>query len=380
MSDIERLELLTRQMHLEPAEDCIQQPLPPEGREAIAVKAAVMPNGRKIRLLKSLLSSYCENNCRYCPFRAQRDLPRGAFSPDDFARLFISLYERSFVEGIFLSSSVFGGAIKTQDQLLDTADILRKRYQFKGYLHLKIMPGAQPAQIEQAMLLADRLSINLEGPHANALSILAPQKDLKNDLLAPLQWIEEIRRNKSPEKAWKGSWPSSTTQFVVGGAGETDLDILSTTGHLLDTKGITRAYFSSFNPIKDTPLENLPPSPPLREFRLYQAFFLLRDYGFSIEDLGYIKSGFLPLHSDPKTSWANLHLLEQPIEINQATKEQLLRIPGLGPTRVEGILRIRHQDKFRSFSQMKKLRLAEDRTAPYILIDGKSPARQLSFF
>ncbi len=229
MSDIERLQLLTKQMHLEPAEDCHLDPLPSGGREAITVKNAIMPNGRRIKLLKTLLSSYCEKNCLYCPFRAQRDMPRAAFTPDDFAHLFDSLYRSGFVEGIFLSSSVFNGAIKTQDKLLDTATILRKKYQFKGYLHLKIMPGAEKAQVERAMLIADRLSVNLEAPHSKALAVLAPQKDMATDLLAPLKWIQEIRSKKSPSRAWKGKWPSSTTQFVVGAAGETDLDILSTT-------------------------------------------------------------------------------------------------------------------------------------------------------
>lgn len=380
MSDIERLELLTKQMHLEPAEDCHLNPLPPGGREAITVKNALMPNGRRIKLLKTLLSSYCENNCRYCPFRAQRDMPRAAFTPDDFAHLFDSLYRSGFVEGIFLSSSIFDGAIKTQDQLLDTAAILRDKFQFKGYLHLKIMPGAEYDQVERAMLLADRLSVNLEAPHSAALAVLAPQKNLQSDLLTPLAWIQQIRFNKSPAKAWKGKWPSSTTQFVVGAAGETDLDILSTTAYLHKNSGITRAYFSSFNPIQVTPLENKAPSPPLREFRLYQAFFLLRDYGFSVEDLNYHNSGNLPLEKDPKSAWADQHLLHSPLEINHAPREQLLRVPGLGPLRVENILNLRRIERLRSYTQLKRLRLLTERTAPYILIDGKSPAHQLSFF
>ncbi len=380
MSDFERLELLTRQMHLEPAEDCGQSPLPTAGREAITVKAAVMPTGRRIRLLKTLLSSYCENNCRYCPFRAQRDLPRAAFTPDDFASLFMSLYRSGFVEGIFLSSSIFHGAVKTQDSLLDTAAILRNRYHYHGYLHLKIMPGAKQDQVEQAMHLADRLSVNLEAPHAAALATLAPQKNLESDLLAPLQWIHDIRTKKAPNKAWQGKWPSSTTQFVVGGAGETDLDILSTTANLFRNNGITRAYFSSFNPIPGTPLEDQAPSPPRREYRLYQAFFLLRDYGFSIEDLDYIKDGYLLLEKDPKTAWAERNLLHQPLEINKAPREDLLRIPGLGPARVENIIQLRRRGKLKSYSQLKKLRLIEEKSAPYILVDGRSPALQLSLF
>lgn len=380
MSDIERLELLTGQMHLEPAEDCQLNPLPAGGREAITVKNAIMPNGRKIKLLKTLLSSYCENNCRYCPFRAQRDMVRAAFTPDDFARLFDSLYKSGFVEGIFLSSSIYNGAIKTQDQLLDTAAILRDRFQFKGYLHLKIMPGAERSQVERAMLLADRLSVNLEAPHAEALAVLAPQKDLQSDLLDPLKWIQEIRSNKSPTRAWKGRWPSSTTQFVVGAAEETDLDILSTTAYLFKNSGITRAYYSSFNPIQGTPLENKQPSPALREFRLYQAFFLLRDYGFTLEELNYHKSGNLLLNKDPKTSWADHHLLHQPVEINLAPREQLLRVPGLGPKRVESILNLRRGERLKSYTKLKKLRLITERTAPYILLNGKSPSRQLSLF
>jgi len=380
MSDIERLELLTRQMHLEPAEDCYPNPLPARGKEAIAVKTALMPNGQAIRLLKTLLSSYCEKNCLYCPFRSQRDMPRAAFTPDDFARLFNSLYQSGFVEGIFLSSSVFHGAVKTQDLLLDTAAILRKRYQYRGYLHLKIMPGAEKDQIQQAMLLADRLSVNLEAPHSDALAILAPQKDYHLDLLNQLRWIQKIRSEKSPTHAWKGSWPSSATQFVVGAAGETDLDLLSATENLYRHSKISRVYYSSFNPIEDTPLENLSLSPPIREFRLYQASFLLRDYGFSVEDLVYKESGNLTQEMDPKLAWAEQHLLHQPLEINTAPRSILLRIPGIGPARADGILSLRRTDPIKSFSKLRKMNLIAPKSSPYILIDGKSPALQLRLF
>ncbi len=380
MIDIERLELLTRQMHLEPAEDCYANPLPSRGKEAIAVKMAIMPNGQAIRLLKTLLSSYCEKNCVYCPFRSQRDLPRAAFTPDDFARLFHSLYQSGFVEGIFLSSSVFHGAVKTQDLLIDTASILRNRYQFRGYLHLKIMPGAERDQIQQAMLLADRLSVNLEAPHSGALAILAPQKDFHSDLLNQLRWIQEIRTEKSPVHAWKGSWPSSATQFVVGAAGETDLELLSTTENLYKHTKISRAYYSSFNPIESTPLENLSPSPPRREFRLYQASFLLRDYGFSVEDLVYNESGNLSQEMDPKVAWAEQHLLHQPLEINTASRSRLLRIPGIGPARADSILSLRRTDPIKSFSKLRKMNLITRKSSPYILINGKSPAFQLNLF
>jgi predicted DNA-binding helix-hairpin-helix protein len=380
MSDIERLELLTRQMHLEPAEDCYTSPLPTRGKEAIAVKTALMPNGQPIRLLKTLLSSYCEKNCLYCPFRSDRDLPRAAFTPDDFARLFHSLYQSGFVEGIFLSSSVFQGAVKTQDLLLDTASILRKRYQFRGYLHLKIMPGAEKDQILQAMLLADRLSVNLEAPHSEGLAILAPQKDFSSDLLSQLQWIQEIRTEKSPVHAWKGSWPSSATQFVVGAAGETDLELLSATENLYHQTKISRAYYSSFSPIAGTPLENLSPSPPRREFRLYQASFLIRDYGFTVEDLIYKESGNLSQEIDPKLAWAEQHLLHHPLEINTASRSKLLRIPGIGPARADRIVSLRRTNPIKSFSKLRKMNLITPKSSPFILINGKSPALQLHLF
>ena len=342
------------------------------------VKRAQLPNGQTIPLLKTLLSSYCENNCTYCPFRAQRDFPRASFSPDDFARLFISLYERQFVEGIFLSSSIFYGAVKSQDLLLDTASILRNRYSYRGYLHLKIMPGAEKAQVEQAMLVADRLSVNLETPTPQTLSVLAPRKDLQRDLIDPLLWMEEIRRTKPAYLNWKGSWPSSTTQYVVGAAGESDRDLLRRTSQLTKSAGISRAYFSSFNPIPNTPLEDLDPSPPLREIRLYQASYLIRDYGFSEQELIFSPDGNLSLDQDPKLNWASRHLSQDPLEVNTASREQLLKIPGIGITRAERILKLRRTQHFKSFSSLVKADLIAPRSAAFILVDGKSPARQLS--
>jgi predicted DNA-binding helix-hairpin-helix protein len=241
------------------------------------------------------------------------------------------------------------------------------------------MPGAEKDQILQAMLLADRLSINLEAPTPNTLSNLAPKKEYGQDLMRPLNWIEEIRTTQSPRNAWKGTWPSSTTQFVVGAAGETDRELLSTTNNLIKTKGISRTYFSSFNPIKNTPLENRSPSPPQREFRLYQASYLLRDYGFSPNQFDF-QNGNLPLNIDPKTAWADKNLKNNPIEINTASRSRLMLIPGIGPNRANAILDLRRSSRITSFSSLKKSHLIETRSAPYILINGKSPARQIKLF
>ena len=380
MSDVEKLEILTRQMHLEPAEESGTVKLSPPAREALNVTTAQMPNGRRIRLLKTLLSSYCERNCRYCPFQSGRDQPRASFTPDEFAHLFNSLCQAGFVEGIFLSSSIFHGSITTQDKLLATARLLRDRYHFQGYIHLKIMPGAERDQILEAMYLADRLSINLEAPHPQALAALAPQKDFTHELLEPLQWIEKIRNTQTPQNAWKKSWPSSATQFVVGAAGESDLDILAATDHLRKSTRITRAYYSSFTPISDTPLENAPASPPQREFRLYQAFYLREEYGFTIEDLCYLENGNLPLEIDPKLAWAERNLRHNPLEINTASRDQLLRVPGLGPKGVNTLLNARSQKTLTSLNQLKLLGIHIQRAKPFILLNGRSSARQIPLF
>jgi predicted DNA-binding helix-hairpin-helix protein len=241
------------------------------------------------------------------------------------------------------------------------------------------MPGAEKAQVEEAMMLADRLSINLEAPHDKALSLLAPKKDLTADLLTPLHWIEEIRQQKSPVNAWKGQWPSSTTQFVVGAAGESDRDILRTTQQLTSRNKISRAYFSSFNPIENTPFEELPPSPPLREYRLYQASYLIRDYGFTETDFIYQENGNLPLNKDPKLVWAEQHLINNPIEINSAPKHLLLRVPDIGPKKADQILNLRKENPLNSIDALLKARLISPKSSPFILVNGRSPAKQLQF-
>ena len=218
MDSIGRLKLLTDQMHLEPAEDTRSGCLTPKQQDAVFVHPAKMPNGQNIKLLKTLLTSVCERDCYYCPFRSGRDFRRATFQPAEFASLFMNLHRVGAAEGIFLSSGVAGGGVRTQDRLLDTADILRHKLGFRGYLHLKIMPGAEKAQVERAMQLADRVSVNLEAPNTERLAMLAPHKIFMEELLQPLRWVEEIRRSQPAHKSWNGHWPSMVTQYVVGGS------------------------------------------------------------------------------------------------------------------------------------------------------------------
>ncbi len=354
--------------------------LPSTKEKHLVIYSAQTPQGKPIRLLKTLLSSACERDCFYCPFRAGRDKARATFQPEEFARLFIRLYQAGIADGLFLSSGLAGGGRHTQDKLLDTADILRNRLGFRGYLHLKLMPGAEKDQVWRAMQLADRVSINLEAPNAERLSRLAPHKGFFNEILQPLQWVEQIRRSKPAVQGWQQRWPSSVTQFVLGAAAETDREILQTTAWLFRSLRLSRAYYSPFRPVSDTPLENHPPADLLRQRRLYQASFLLRDYGFRLSELNFGADENLPLDVDPKKAYADRHLLHTPVEINRASPEQLIRIPGIGQKAAGRILQARKECRLSDLSQLKRLGIETKRAAPYLLLNGRRPPIQLSLF
>jgi predicted DNA-binding helix-hairpin-helix protein len=352
----------------------------PKEQDQAFVHPAQLPNGKQILLLKTLLSSACERDCFYCPFRAGRDFRRATFKPEEFANLFAKLNQSRAAEGLFISSGLAGGGSRTQDKLLDTADILRNKFGFRGYIHLKIMPGAEKEQVYRAMQLADRVSVNLEAPNTDRLSRLAPHKQFLEELLQPLKWVEEIRKTVPAYKGWNGRWPSSVTQFVAGGADESDLELLTTTEWLHKNVRLSRAYFSAFSPIPNTPLENKAAVNPLREHRLYQASFLLRDYGFDLEELPFVDDGNLPLASDPKLAWARQNLSERPVDINRAEKRELLRVPGIGPKGAEAILKARREGRLRELSNLRKLGVAIQRAAPFVLVNGRRSPQQMQLF
>ncbi|HLD94316.1 MAG TPA: helix-hairpin-helix domain-containing protein [Anaerolineales bacterium] len=371
-----KLGTLSKDMVLEAESEKECQPvirgksLPP-----VPITEVALPGGKKMKVLKTMLSTACERNCHYCPFRAGRKMRRETFKPEEMAKTFIAVYESGAVEGLFLSSGILKGGVTTQDKLIDTADILRKKFNYRGYMHLKIMPGAEKDQVRRSMQLADRVSVNLEAANPGRLPALAPMKKFAEELLAPLEWAEEIRQMEAP-RTWNGRWASTSTQFVVGASGESDLELLSTSEYLYKQLKLKRTYFSAFVPIEDTPLENHPAENPWREHRLYQASFLLRDYGWSMEDLPFRQDGHLPLNKDPKTAWAEQTLLHTPIELNKASREQLMMVPGIGPKGADSILRARRHHKLMSFDDLKKLGVVSRRAAPYVLVDGKLPAFQ----
>jgi predicted DNA-binding helix-hairpin-helix protein len=349
-----------------------------------AIHYAAVPGGRRVPILKTLVTSACERDCYYCPFRAGRDFSRVTFKPEELAALCDRLYRGGAIQGVFLSSGVAGGGVRSQSRLIETAEVLRDRFAFRGYIHLKLMPGAEFAQVGRAMQLADRVSINLEAPTMTALARLAPRKQLVEELIQPMRFVEQIRRARGGQP---GTWanpyrsgPSQTTQFVVGPAGETDHELLRTTAYLRRTVGLARAYFSAFKPVPDTPLEDRPAESALRERRLYQSDFLLRDYGFGVDELVFDSEGNLLHDEDPKLVWARRHLTHAPIEINRANTHELLRVPGIGPVGVQRILRARRLGRLRELKSLRQLGIIANRAAPFILLDGRRPIHQLRFW
>ncbi|NWF69975.1 MAG: radical SAM protein [Chloroflexi bacterium] len=334
------------------------------------------PKGSK-PLLKTMITTACERNCYYCPFRAgHAKTKRVTISPEKLAQAFDELQRARQVDGMFLSSGIIKGSVTTQDKLIDTVEIVRKRYGYRGYIHLKIMPGAEYDQLYRAMQLADRVSVNLEAPTQERLNALAPKKDFANELLRMLQLAQQIKQQHPQEKL-----ANTVTQFVVGAVGDTDLELLALSERLYRQTGVVRAYYSAFSPVKHTPLENVAATHPLREFRLYQASFLLRDYRWELEDLPFVQNGNLRTDIDPKKAYAELHLRQNPVEIMSASREQLMRVPNIGPRSADAIIRARRTGRISDLAHLRQLGMrAPEQAAPYVLLDGRQPPRQLPLF
>jgi predicted DNA-binding helix-hairpin-helix protein len=334
------------------------------------------PRG-EIPMLKTMVTTACERNCNYCVFRAGRGkTQRVTFKPDELAAGFDTLQRSGRVKGMFLSSGIIKGSVTTQDKIIDTAEIIRRKYRYRGYLHLKIMPGIEYDQLYRLMQLADRVSVNLEGPTEPRVKSLAPKKDFTNELYKMLRWAADIRRDNPNQRL-----ADTVTQFVAGAVGDTDLEMLSVSQQLYQNMGLKRTYFSAFSPVPDTPFDNLLPTDPRREFRLYQASFLLRDYKWDVEDLLFEGEGNLNLGVDPKRAWADAYLREAPIDVMKADREQLMRVPGIGPKGADAILKARSQRRLTDLSHLRKLDIrTPEALAPYILLDGQRPPTQLSLF
>lgn len=387
-SPYEKLSLLDRTMDLEPAGT---EPLQEGNLNAVATKTASLharhtakplpcisevttPQGKK-PVLKAMMTTACERDCFYCPFRAGRSkMARITFSPDEMAKTFDTMQRAQLVDGMFLSSGIIKGGVTTQDKIIDTAEIMRKKYAYRGYIHLKIMPGADYDQIRRTMQLADRVSVNLEGATEERLRRLAPKKEYWSELIQRLQWVSQLRQQEQLRA-------SVVTQFVVGAVGDTDLELLQVSETLYRQFGLRRAYYSAFHPISQTPFEELAPTPAIRQHRLYQASFLLRDYDWQLEDLAFQQDANLRLDVDPKQAWADEFLRHAPLEVNRASREELLKIPGIGPKGAHAILSARRRGQLTELSQLRRIGVRDaKRAAPYVLLDGHAPEQQLRLF
>ena len=351
---------------------CSADPSRQRGPNQRWIYPAVLPDGKRVHTLKVLLDNSCHNDCAYCAQRAGRDTRRDRFTPEELARLFDQMHRASLVRAFFLSSGLGGNAVRAMDRMIQTVEIVRRRYAFRGFIHLKILPGAQYAQVERASQLAQRISINLEAPGEKRLAALSGSKNFQSDILKRMWWIAKLVHQR------KFLAKGHTTQFVVGASGESDREITQAASRLYKDYRLTRAYYSKFNPVPQTPLQNHPPAPFMREHRLYQVDFLLRKYGFPVGDIPFEADGNLSLTVDPKTAWARLHPEQFPVEVNRADEEELLRVPSLGPLTVRRILETRRQQKIRSLSDLKKLNPRAGPAADYLLFDGRKEAQQVS--
>jgi len=340
--------------------------------ESLPITHAVLPDGRSVSLFKVLQSNACERSCYYCANRAQANCPRTTFQPEELSRLFYEFYRRNYVEGLFLSSGIVRSPDYTMELMLRTVELLRTRYQFAGYVHLKTLPGASPHLIERAGDLADRTSVNLEAPRQEQLAAIAPEKRLTEHVLAPMRVISRVQA--------AGHFPAGmTTQLVVGAAQETDREILASVDWLYRNLKLRRAYYSAFSPVPGTPLESRPPTPLLREHRLYQSDWLLKFYGFRFDELPFERSGNLPLHADPKQAWASLHPELFPVEVNSAALEQLLRVPGIGPRSAQRICSARSERKLHSLDELRNIGVVVKRARNFLTLSGRflpAPVRE----
>ncbi len=341
--------------------------------EGMGICHAYAPDGRCISLLKILLTNHCVFDCHYCINRKSSNVRRAKFTPQEVADLTIAFYKRNYIEGLFLSSGIVKNSSHTMEQLIETARILREEYDFRGYIHLKTIPEAEPELVHRAGLYADRVSINVELPTVAGLTRLAPDKnagviegamaDLKSSI------IEAKDAKKRFKSAPRFAPAGQSTQMIVGADDANDAAIVGKASLLYDRFRLRRVYYSAFSPIPDAsavlPLQR----PPLiREHRLYQSDWLMRFYGFAPHEVQQAadSAGMLPLDIDPKLAWALKFREQFPVDVNRAPREVLLRVPGLGTRAVGAILAARRQRRLR-LDDIAKLTVSVAKVRPFIV-------------
>lgn len=333
-------------------------------------------DGRCISLLKLLMSNECIFNCKYCINRSGNDVKRASFTPEEIADLTIEFYRRNYIEGLFLSSAIQKNPNYIMEKMVKALKILRNEKQFNGYIHVKAIPGADEKLIEEAGILADRMSVNIELPTEEGLKILAPEKKLKN-LFLPMNQIKNgILQNNEEKRKFKKAPrfvpAGQSTQMIVGATDETDKDILLRSNFLYSKFNLKRVYYSAYVPVNsDKNLPSIYTTPPmLREHRIYQADWLMRFYKFNVDEIVSDNMKNLDLDFDPKMMWALNNINLFPIEINKASYNELLRIPGIGPESAYKIIRQRKYAFINEYS-VYKLGFSLKRAKYFMLCNGK---------
>ena len=327
-----------------------------------------LPSGGRSVLFKTLASNVCTNDCKYCPLREQMDVRRVSLSPEETVKVFLDYYNQRKVFGLFLSSGVLGSPDMTMDRLNSVARLLRRRHSFRGYIHLKIIPGASDAAVEEAVSLASAVSLNIETPGEKNLAKLSQKKKYIRDIIEPIKLISRLTGRGSRYERVK-----QTTQFIVGAAGEQDAQIVKYMSGLYERLKMHRVYFSAYQRgLGDSSIagEQVVPESKadilMREHRLYQVDFLLRKYAFTEPDIIFENDGNLSLATDPKNAWAIRNPGYFPININKASKFSLLRVPGLGLVTVKRILQQRKQGRIRTIENLGKAGVRLEKAKKYL--------------
>ncbi|MBN9598434.1 MAG: putative DNA modification/repair radical SAM protein [Afipia sp.] len=339
------------------------------------------PDGRCISLLKILLTNACNYDCLYCINRASSNVPRARFTVEEAVQLTLDFYRRNYIEGLFLSSGIIRSPDYTMEQVVRVAKCLREDHHFRGYIHLKTIPEADDALIAEAGRYADRLSINIEVPTETSLKTLAPEKDVRaiRRTMGRLRLrLDEAQESAGDNRAPRFAPAGQSTQMIVGADAASDQTILQTSANLYGSYRLKRVYYSAFSPIPDAS-RNLPPRAPplLREHRLYQADWLMRFYGFDAGEITDPRGdGMLPLDIDPKLAWALRHRERFPLDVNKASREDLLRVPGFGVRTVDRILAARRVTHLRA-ADLARLHVPRAKALPFIVLADHRPAPML---
>lgn len=338
------------------------------GEDGKWIYPVTLPNGGYSILLRTLLSNVCTSDCKYCPLRSENSVKRCILTPDEISRTFMEYYKARKVFGLFLSSGIIENPDYTMDKLIASASLIRKKYSFKGYIHLKVIPGASEASMEKAMSLANAVSLNIETPGKDYFSKLSSRKNFDNDIVKSLKYLSRLANEKYPKV-------KLTTQFIVGASNEPDSEILKYSFGLYERLNFNRIYFSAYQESQPSCSEpfSLDDSPVfndklVREHRLYQSDFLIRKYGFKKEDFFYDTNGNLNLEKDPKEIWAERNPDTFPVNINSAPKELLLRVPGIGPEIASKITKHRQIHKINDLLSLGVKGKAKCKIKKYVVI------------